>query len=134
MTCHSKCSCNEISSSFFALGNLPQQTPSSSLYVPDVRGRFDTIHLGINLHVMLSAVFYSPFGSSLTAPVDAGRGGGGMVRKSTSEMYKSQTDWLKTFQHETTYNRPTLNTTPLMTSNKNMSSNLYPFEGRYSLM
>ena len=82
-------------------------------------------HIQGFIHVR-SLFFYSPFGSSLAAPVDAGRSSS-MVSKSTSEMYKSQTDWLKTFQQETTYSRLTLNTTPSMVSNKNMSSNLYPY-------
>ena len=104
------------------------------MFQTSVAGLTRTAVTEIHMHAV-SAVFYSPFGgSSLAAPVDAGRGGSGMVRKSTSEMYKSQTDWLKTFQQETTYNRPTRNTTPLMTSNKNMSNNLYPFGGQYSLM
>ena len=71
--------------------------------------------------------FYSPYGNSLVTPVDSRSGG--MVRKSTSEMYRSQTDWLRTFQQETsTFNRPTLKATPLMSSNLNMSSNLYPLD------
>ena len=69
--------------------------------------------------------FYSPYGSRLVTPVDSRSGG--MVRKSTSEMYRSQTDWLKTFQQEmSTFNRPALKATPLMSSNLNMSNNLYP--------
>ena len=85
---------------------------------------------------MLSMCLYSLFGSSLVAPVDpAGLTGSSMVRKSTSEMYRSQTDWLRTFQQEmSTYSQPKLKTTPLMVKNKNMSDNLYPFYAQYSLM
>ena len=116
------------------VGHVPQQTPSSSVYVPDVRGRLNTAHLWVCNYVV-HVFSYSPFGGNFVAPVDpAGLASGSMVRKSTSEMYKSQTDWLRTFQQEmSTYARPKLKTTPLKVANKNMSDNLYPFYTQHSL-
>ena len=83
-------------------------------------------------HITLLFVYFSPY--SFAPPSDNNFS---VVRKSTAEMLKSQTDWLKTFQQEmSTFNRPTPKSTPsaITPSNSRNLTTLYPFKNSYCLV
>jgi len=93
---------------------------------PDICSRYSQVWYQFLVHIYL-ANFVSTSPYSFASPSDNNFS----VRRSTAEMLKSQTDWLKTFQQEmSTFNRLTVKSRPssLTASNSRNLTTLYPLK------